>query len=151
MKKFEFSMQKVLEYKVHIQKNEKEILAQMRKRHMKLCAELDTLIARQEAYKTEYGRKCKTGISVKEIITLRSYIGELQMQIPSIEAKLKESIAGIDRQVGRVLNVTKEKTSLEKLREKHLRLYELQERKENEIFINEFIANSSFSACQQLN
>ena len=150
MKKFEFTMQKVLEYKAHTQRNEKEILARLQLRHNKLCAEYEELIARREEYQNEYIRKCRAGVSIKEIIALRTYIGELQMKISAIEKKIKESHMGVERQIQKVLAVTMEKTTLEKLKKKYYKIYRYQENKEEEIFISEFIANTGLSAYRQL-
>lgn len=150
MKKFQFSMDKVLDYKTHIQKNEKEILAQMRLKHVKLCDEREALISSYNEYIDEYIHICKAGISVQNMITFRTYINEIQIKISKKEKGIKDSLASIDKQINKVIDITKGKVSLEKLKDKYFNEYQSEQRKAHEIFITEFIANTGLSAYRQL-
>ena len=141
MKKFNFSMQKVLEYNEHIQNIEKDILKDMRLKYFKLCTLMDELTSKYETYKNEYSSKCRNGIAINEIMNLRNFISDVQIQIKILSNKIKFAENEINNQVQKVVGVTREKTSMEKLKDKHYEVYKAQERKEDEIFINEFISN----------
>lgn len=145
MKKFGFSMQKVLEYDGHVQNREKNLLREMFISYYKLCSEMDKLLKRYEFSKSEYRMKCKTGVVIKEIINLKSYIIDIQSQMETLKNAIKAAEIEIDKQIQKVTNATKEKTSMEKLRDRYYEVYKSLERKEDEIFIDEFVANSTFS------
>jgi flagellar FliJ protein len=142
MKKFNFSMQKVLEYNGHIQNQEKNILKEMQINYHKLCKEMDELLQKYEAIKVDYQNKCEAGIVINEIIIIKSYTKGIQTKINEQSKQIETVKIEIEQQIQKIVDITRDKTSMEKLREKHLEIYKTIERKEEEIFINEFIVNS---------
>ncbi|HBR31044.1 MAG TPA: flagellar export protein FliJ, partial [Clostridiales bacterium] len=64
MKKFKFSLQKVLEYNTHIQRREKEILAVMRAEYNELEGQLAQLMSEYELNRMNYLNKCIKGTSI---------------------------------------------------------------------------------------
>lgn len=145
MKKFNFSLQKVLEYNGHIQNRETIVLKNMQLNYKELCSDMDALLQRYESYKDEYSCKCTNGIIVNKVINLKLFISELQTQIKILSKKIEVAKSEIEKQIQKVVSVTREKTSIEKLKDKHYETFKSQERKEDEIFINEFIMNSTSS------
>lgn len=145
MKKFNFSLQKVLEYNGHIQNRETIVLKNMQLNYKKLCSDMDALLQRYELYKDEYSCKCADGIIVNKVINLKLFISELQTQIKILSKKIEFTKSEIEKQIQKVVSVTREKTSIEKLKDKHYETFKSQERKEDEIFIDEFIMNSTSS------
>jgi flagellar FliJ protein len=145
MKKFNFSLQKVLEYNGHIQNRETIVLKNMQLNYKELCSDMDALLQRYESYKDEYSCKCTNGIIVNKVINLKLFISELQTQIKILSKKIEFAKSEIEKQIQKVVSVTQEKTSIEKLKDKHYETFKSQERKEDEIFINEFIMNSTSS------
>lgn len=145
MKKFHFGLQKVLEYKDHMQDQEKNTLAVMQKEHQKLCQQKLQLDMEYLRCKDEYLSLCDAGTSAVDIRARGIYLKELSARIEQMLIAIESSERRLEAQRGVLLTVTQEKTSLEKLREKHLKDYEAQQRKEDELFIGEFIANISAS------
>lgn len=150
MKSFNFSMQKVLEYNEHIQNHEKNVLQEMKFKFDGLCFELEVLLKKYELYNNEFCFMCKIGVVINEVINLRNYIIEVRSQISILNNKIIAADVEINEQIQKVLNITKEKTSIEKLKDKYFETYKSLERKVEEVFINEFILNAAFSQPQNL-
>jgi flagellar FliJ protein len=141
-------MDKLLDYSTHRQKNEEQILSGMRFRHRELCRQLEELIRRRESCREDYKRKSAAGIAVKEIAVLLGYIDELNAKIKEQEKLIEISEKRMDAQVQKIVEINKENHSLEKLKEKQLEAYHVEENKENENFINEFVSNQSLKDRQ---
>jgi flagellar export protein FliJ len=142
MKKFQFSMQKVLEYDTHREDSEKVSLEGMRTRHRALRGELESLYQQYAQYERECDERCAGGVALKEMISIREYMEELKRQmvglLPVIEGLERE----IEEQIGKIVTISREKSSLEKLRERHFALYEQDVRKTEETLIGDFLANA---------
>ncbi len=148
MKKFEFSMQKVLEYKTHVKDKEKNVLAQMRSRYQEVY---DEMIAMQQVYNEfnkQYAARCTLGITIRELAIARTYMADLAERIEQMFLLLEKAAREIDLQLDRVIEVSKEKSSMDKLKDRCYVVYREQQRKEMEIFIDDFVANTSHMALQ---
>lgn len=140
MKKFEFSLQKVLEYNTHLQKKEKDILARMHLEYKELEAQLYALMQKYEQNKINYLESCEMGTSIINASVLLRYLGELEEQIKLMRRKLKEAQEQINRQTEKLVEVTKDKTKVEKLRESKYSKYQFAVQKSDEQFIEEFVS-----------
>jgi flagellar FliJ protein len=145
MKKFNFPLQKILDYKEYIQKNEEDVLKQLRSSYVKLCSNRDELLRIRREYAETFEGKCGSGIQISEAVIYKSYISQLNEQIEEFERRIAMVEKEIERQIERVLVATMERTSLDKLKDKCLEEYSFEERKEEERFINEFVSNASAS------
>ena len=143
MKLFKFSMQKILDYKEDIQKNESKILKEMKAHHKELTDELDYLIAKYNSYKKRHAQRCIEGIMANQVVVDKSYILSLQNDINIQLNEISRSEMNIEAQIRKLTKIKTEKASIERLKEKEFTEYEFQEQKENEIFINEFVSNTS--------
>lgn len=142
MKKFVFSMQKVLEYKENLQNSEKAVLKEMRNHYNLLMEEKERLARLYEEKKRELSQKCEEGTQIKEIKIMQSHISGLRDKINDLAEKIRLAEFEIEKQVEKVKKLSGEKTSIEKLKDKYYEQYKIAERKEDEIFINEFIDNN---------
>ena len=143
MKKFQFPLQKILEYKIHVQKKEKDTLKAMQLEYNLLEEHMKELKKSYEQYKNEYLSKASKGMPVRELVMLCTYITEIQKKIKALQAEMEEAKEKIDRQIDVLLAVTREKTTIEKLKEQKLFEYREEERKKEEKFIDELVANSA--------
>ncbi len=150
MKKFQFSMQKVLEYTEHMEDNEKAVLQGMRKCHEALCEQMANLRRRMENYQREYAARCADGIVVHELMALRGYIDELEKEAVNLLARIERSEAEIERQIDKIVGLSKEKESMDKLKDKHWETYQSEQRKQEEVLLEEFVANAEFASKQQV-
>lgn len=140
MKKFKFSLQKVLEYNTHIQKKEKEILAAMRAEYSELERQLAKLLQEKELNKLNYLNKCAKGTSIISIATMLRYIEEIEKKIIAKKKTMVEKQLLIEKQVEKLVQVSKDKMTTEKLKESKLAVYKAAERKSEEISIEEFVS-----------
>lgn len=138
MKKFSFSLQKVLEYNTHIQKKEKDILSVMHAEYYQLEKQVEILISEYELLKIKYLRNCEKGMSISGASQMLIYISEIRKQVQQLKIKMAEKQQLIDKQTIRLVEVTKDKVTVEKLRESKLENYKASERKSDENFIEEF-------------
>jgi flagellar export protein FliJ len=141
VKKFLFPLQKVLEYDTHIQKNESDILAALMAEFERLEKKRDGM---QEAYndaKRLYQRDCENGQSASRAAAAGMYITDQRQQLKKIGEQMREQMRRIDKQRERLLAITQDKTMIEKLKEHAMENYLKQERKNDELFIAEFISN----------
>ncbi|OJU14275.1 MAG: flagellar export protein FliJ [Clostridiales bacterium 43-6] len=143
MKKYKFSMQKVLDYKEDMQSHEKNILMGMKVKYNTLCDQLDTLKQSYEDCKAEYEAKCEEGMTITQVIVQKSYILQLQEKIDLQKELMAKAAAEMEKQVEKINAITIEKSSIERLKDRNYEEYKALESKENEIFINEFVINSA--------
>jgi len=151
MKRFEFSMQKVLEYKDHMKDKEKNVLMQMRSRYEELYNEIMTMQKGYDHFNDDYIVMCQKGMSIKEIAIAKTYMAELADRIERMYHLLQKVAQEIDVQLDRVIEVSKEKNSMEKLKDRYYLVYREQRQKEMEIFIDDFVANTNHVTSCQMN
>jgi flagellar export protein FliJ len=143
MKKFDFSLQRVLEYNTHIQKKEKDILAEMQYEYKSLTYRAELLTEKYNSCKKQRSDESIRGISITNLIAFDTYLKSLQDQILLLKKETEAMELKIEKQIQTLLSVTKEKTTLEKLKSKHQSDYNIMERKHDELFIDEFVANKA--------
>jgi flagellar export protein FliJ len=148
MKKFKFPLQKVLDYDTHMQNREMDKLSSMRNK----CAELEKeklyLVRQYEQTKSKYLKSCEEGISIKKAAALRLYMEEQKEQIEVLNARIEEQKRLIEQQLEILLEVTKDKMTIEKLKEGSLLQYNAVRSKHEEVLIDEFIANKSIRVAE---
>jgi flagellar FliJ protein len=136
-------MQKVLEYKEHIEDREKAVLAQLRSQYAKLCSQLARMQAEYESVKGLYTQICRKGTVVRELAMTRSYLDALSDRMEQMALKIETVEQETDKQINKLTRISKEKSSMEKLKERHLLENQEKYDKEAEIFIDDFIANTT--------
>jgi len=151
MKKFAFSMQKLLEYTSHIEENEKTVLLHMRHGHKILCGQLRDLRGRMEVYRRAYEGKCADGIVIRELIVLRQYLKEMEKQMEQLLVLIGESENAIEKQIDKIVGISKDKHSMDKLKDKSWQAYQYEQRKNEEILIDEFVSNAEFASKRRFN
>lgn len=149
MKRFEFPLERVLEYRTHLQNNEKAVLSELQAQHRRLCEERDALMARLASCGRKYMGACAEGAPVKELRTYAVYIDELRKQQETQEQAIQESKARIDRQTQKVVAANRDKRGLEILKEKQTGQYLFSLRREEERSIEEFVTAAGLSVIGQ--
>lgn len=140
MKKFSFPLQKVLEYNTHIQKKEKDSLAFMRAEYFELENQMVLLIQKHELNKQKYLNGSVQGINAFTASSMLLYIKEIEKQIDHLRKIMTEKQNQIDLQTEKLIRVTQDKMTVEKLKENKLEKYKTVERKSEENSIEEFIS-----------
>ena len=143
MKRFEFSLNKLMGYKKQVLDREKNNLAHLRMQQQQMQEEKDRLEAKLKRSADEYRELSGKGITVMQITMFKGYHQSLRMQIKELENSIEDMEKKVQKQLGVVIDATKEVSSLEKLEEKQLEEYKALEQKENEQFIEEFVSGAA--------
>lgn len=146
MKKFEFSLKKLQNYKEQLLKKEKNILADLRKQLLLLNEEKNDLIRQRRVKNEELNKKILKGLSPQHIALHKSYIDSITEKIANINLNIANLENRIQQQLEVVVEITKEIDSYEKLEQKQFEEYKKVETKQNELFIEEFVSHKSFVA-----
>ena len=141
MKKFQFPLQKVLEYDTHMQKSEADTLALMVAEYVRLEKKRDAMLADYNEAKRQYQAECEKGQSASRAAIAGMYITDQRQQLLKIGEQMREQMRRIDKQRERLLAITQDKTMIEKLKEHAKQDYRAEELKSEELFITEFVSN----------
>lgn len=142
MKKFAFSLEKVLNYKsqlLDILKNELSLLQH------ELSEIEDSIRQEQARYRKkndELVEKMNGGTHPGEISSYKIYLGNVNEKIKALQHKKELQEMKIARKQVEIVNMNVEIGSLEKLKEHQFEQYKHQVAKQEELAINEFIGNS---------
>ena len=143
MKKFQFTLQKLMDFReqeLDRQKNALAVLQGDLKRIMDRREELSAMVAR---YSGELVASGAAGVSAAEMAMRKRYIVTLQQEIHECEQRAVLKQQEIEKQLAVVVDATKDVKTLEKLEEKQLEEYKAAEGKENELFIEEFVSGGA--------
>lgn len=144
MKKFEFSLNKLMGYKKQVLDREKNSLAHLRMQQQQMQEEKEQLEARLKKSADEFRELSSKGITVMQITMFKGYHQSLRMQIADLRLAIEEMEKKVQKQLGVVIDATKEVSSLEKLEEKQLEEYKAKVAKAEEQFISEYVMNSTY-------
>ena len=144
MKKFEFSLAKLKQYKERMLEAEKNNLGILRRDLALLQNQLTDILDEIDLKNSELAIKLQEGTTPIEVQTGKRFVmvrkSDAQMKRIEIMAKEEE----IEQQLQVVIGLQQEVASLEKLEEAQLEEYRALELKETELFIDEFITNADF-------
>lgn len=148
MEAYTFTLNKVRNYKGQVLDKEKRKLAVLQKKRDEIAEKIIALGKFRNEKNAELMAMQKKGVFVSELISYSFIIenARLQLQVLLNELKKAEDETEIQRQI--VLKIYQEKTGMDKLEEKQVEEYRLEEAKsyQNEILQN--ISNQIASANQ---
>lgn len=146
MKRFEFSLNKLMGYKKQVLDREKNNLAHLRRQQQQYIDEKNALEEKLRRSNREFIEKSAAGMTIMQVTTFKGYHSSLHSQIKELEASIEKMEERVQRQLGVVVEATKEVSSLEKLEDKQLEEYNFQAAKAEERFIEEYVNNASYRA-----
>jgi flagellar FliJ protein len=141
MKKFNFPLNTVLNYKDQALDNLKSEHAQILAKVARQEKKIDDLIEQREAACTNYRETMKTGLSINVMRESENYITLMQQRILAEQKTLKKLQKREEQKRFEVVEARKEKASIEKLKEKKLAQYNKEVMRSEELFIEEFVSN----------
>lgn len=141
MKKFRFPLEKLLEYRDHVEHSEMAVLSGIHARRREILSKLQEVHDLRIYYETDRRHKCETGARNSELILIDSYLEQLRQRSKLLQADLCQCEKEVERQTAVLLEATKNKNALEKLESQYAAVYRKEEMKENETFIEEFVEN----------
>lgn len=148
MKKFQFTLQKLMDFRQQELDRQKNTLSALQADLQRIYAEKEQLIKQVEEFSAELETVCRQGAQAFEISVRKRYIVTLQQEIHAKDASAARKQEEINKQLGVVVEATKDVRTLEKLEEKQLEDYKAVANKENEQFIEEFVSGQSIRAAQ---
>lgn len=142
MKKYCFSLEKVLEYDTYMQNKETDILIYLKNEYSALEKKHKYLRNNYELSKARYQKCCEDGMPLRKAVTLRLFIEKQRNQLTGLESQMADKRREIDNQINKLLEVTKDKMTIEKLKEGSIAQYKAIASKNEEVQVEEFIANN---------
>ena len=148
MKKFHFTLDKLLDFKGQVLEREKNSLASLNAQKAEALEMKAALELEMKEAQDDFNYRAQKGISAMEMFIFKEHHNTLRLQIEDIKASIVSLDAAVERQLGVVTEASKEVKSLEKLEEKQLEEYKAAATKENEQFIEEFVSGQSIRKAQ---
>lgn len=148
MKKFRFSLETVLEYKQQIldslQAEHGAILAQIREQE----AYIEEVEAAYRHLSQEFNRRKEEGVSILDALKYEQYLRAREREIEEAYARLHELQEQEEVKRAEVIEAKKDTSSIEKLREKKLDIYNKAVAKSEEALIDEFVTTKRVMEAQ---
>ena len=141
MKKFKFSLDKLLNYKEQILDKEKNELSALRQKKQTAEEELVEVKEHLKVSNQNYIEKSQAGMSSQDMVISKRYLNSLTDRIFQLDKIIKIYEEKIQKQLIVVIEATKEVNTIQKLEEKQLEEYNTAVRKADENFIQEFVIN----------
>lgn len=142
MKKFNFPLDTVLNYKDQVLDNLKsehaQIIAQVAQQEQKVTI----LIEQRRAACVRFQEETHCGMAINVMREYECYITYMQQKILIEEGILKKLRKKEEQKRNEVVEARKEKASIEKLKEKKLAQYNKEVLRSEELFIEEFVSNT---------
>ena len=147
MKKFQFSLDTVLDYK-------QQVLTSLQSEHgailLRVRQQEEVLEQTEHAHRElneEFTRRRAEGISIKDALMLESGLRVLERDIDREAQKLLALQKQEEIKRDEVIEAKKETSSLEMLRDKKLEQYRKEEAKQDELFIEEIVTTARVMAA----
>ncbi len=142
MKKFSFPLDTVLNYKDQVLDNLKsehaQILARVAQQENKINAMNDL----RNVACVRFREEAQTGISINAMREYETYIIHMEKKILTEQGVLISLKKKEEQKRSQVVEAKIEKSSIEKLKEKKLMLYNKEAQRGEELFIEEFVSNT---------
>ncbi len=143
MKKFKFSLEKILQLKEQILKNLKNDLSFLQMALKEKEAEIQDLWSKYYKTDNEYKEKSSKSIMPYEIAQYKDYMTYITNMIKKKEEEKSVILKKIEAKKQEIINMNIEISTLEKLKDKKLAKYNYKVQKMEEILIEEFVSNST--------
>jgi flagellar FliJ protein len=140
MKKFRFTLQKLLNFKTSVLQKEKNTLAALRARQNRIREQIRLLDEEKGALNARIRDEAGKGIRADRLRAIAFQVESADHRLKSLKTELENTDKMVEKQLNIVIGLTKEKDMLEKLREKQLEEYRYEEARENELTISEFVS-----------
>ena len=142
MKKFNFPLNTVLNYK-------DQVLENLKTEHSKILADIaqqerriEELMEKSQNAAVRYREDTQCGVTVNIMREYERYITFIQQRIVAEQGVLLKLKKKEEQKRAEVIEAKKEKASIDKLKEKKLDQYNKEVLKNEELFIEEFVSNT---------
>jgi flagellar export protein FliJ len=143
MKKFVFSLEKVLRYKRQILGMRKNELARLQAAHTELEEEITGLDREFASLNQDLAGKLKAGMDPRNMAVYKVYLAKLNSRVRVLFEQKQELLKQIQAKQKEIVRMNSGISGLERLRDKQYGEYMAQDRKEQEKFIEEFVGRKN--------
>ncbi|MGN0622984.1 MAG: flagellar export protein FliJ [Oscillospiraceae bacterium] len=140
MKKFEFSLNRIRQYKNVVLDREKNVLSGLLMEQRNINDRMEELEKQLEDINKEMHCKMQEGLEISQIRLYEFRKDGVREEERKLSERLDFLQVSIDRQLKRVSSLKREVTGYDKLEEKQREEYDKEAAKEQELVISEFIS-----------
>ena len=142
MKQFSFSLDRVLNYKIQIERNLRNEHAQMMQRVMKKEEQIAILEKKHRACAAEYDQVKEQGSMVNRLRTYEDYLQFLSDKINVEKQSLAHLKVQEEKKRQEVIIAKQDTSSIDMLKAKRRQEYDKEVQKDDERLIEEFVSNT---------
>lgn len=146
MKRFSFSLDKVLDYKTQVEDNLRTEHAGAVRAVAQKEEEIEAMEAQHEYFVRGLENVKQNGCRIGELMVYQEYLGGDSKRIQAQKEVLEMLHQQEEEKRNQVIEAKKERTSINMLKEKKISEYNFAAQKDEERFIEEFVANSKYHA-----
>ena len=142
MKKFEFTMRRILDLKNNIQKKKKNRLGQLQEKQRKIEALILQLEESMQQISREMLEAQTKGVTVAELIAYNARRANIRMQLEELALRLADAKKSVDHQMQIVVEASREVSKFEKVEERQYEVYREGEKKAETARVEELVLNN---------
>lgn len=148
MKKFAFSLEKVLGYKRQVLGVLKNELSRLQLQRREIEQKMDEIDCEFEATNQKLSAQMRDGMSPHTVAVYKAYLDSLNRRTLTLLDEKRKLLKMIAAKQEEIVRMNCDISGLERLRDKQFEAYCTQERKEQETFIEEFVSHVGSTAGQ---
>ena len=141
MKKFKFTLGRMLDYKDQLLDEEKNKLALLRKKKQEIDDHIESLLRELDKISVTMRQEQERGITAFQLLSYESQRTNIRLQIEQLKKEQALAKLEVKRQVQVVVQATQEVSKLDKLQDKQLEEYRKMVMKAEELEIEEFVSS----------
>ena len=141
MKKFKFTLGRMLDYKDQLLDEEKNKLALLRKKKQEIDDHIESLLRELDKISVTMRQEQERGITAFQLLSYESQRTNIRRQIEQLKKEQELAKLEVKRQVQVVVQATQEVSKLDKLQDKQLEEYRKMVMKAEELEIEEFVSS----------
>ena len=141
MKKFKFTLGRMLDYKDQLLDEEKNKLALLRKKKQEIDDHIESLLRELDKISVTMRQEQERGITAFQLLSYESQRTNIRRQIEQLKKEQALAKLEVKRQVQVVVQATQEVSKLDKLQDKQLEEYRKMVMKAEELEIEEFVSS----------
>lgn len=142
MKKFEFSLRHMRDYRERLLDEEKGTLQRLKGERDQIESDITRLEGDFAALSRKMREKAEEGTTVVELRKYSAQLDNVRLQIRELEKALTKAEQKVEKQMEVVVEANKEVTKLDRLEEKQYEEYRHQANKAEEDRIDEFVSQN---------
>ena len=141
MKKFNFTLSRMLDYKDQLLDEEKNKLALLRQKKQEIDDHIESLLRELDKLSETMLQEQERGITAFQLLSYESQRTNIRRQIEQLKKEQALAKLEVKRQVQVVVQATQEVSKLDKLQDKQLEEYKKMVMKAEELEIEEFVSS----------